>query len=85
MNFSFIKLSQNLKVFLQCTAGPLLIRAFTRMAARRISSAVQKERTFQYQDSLPSLPVPPLEQTCHKYLESGTRPDCEFMQCYFIY
>ncbi|XP_070566735.1 peroxisomal carnitine O-octanoyltransferase-like [Ptychodera flava] len=29
-----------------------------------------KEKTFQYQDSLPSLPVPPLQQSLDKYLES---------------
>nr|XP_051696109.1 peroxisomal carnitine O-octanoyltransferase isoform X1 [Oryctolagus cuniculus]XP_051696110.1 peroxisomal carnitine O-octanoyltransferase isoform X1 [Oryctolagus cuniculus]XP_051696113.1 peroxisomal carnitine O-octanoyltransferase isoform X1 [Oryctolagus cuniculus] len=29
-----------------------------------------EERTFQYQDSLPSLPVPPLEESLKKYLES---------------
>ncbi|KAM5236783.1 peroxisomal carnitine O-octanoyltransferase [Ctenodactylus gundi] len=29
-----------------------------------------EERTFQYQDSLPSLPVPSLEETLKKYLES---------------
>jgi carnitine O-octanoyltransferase len=28
------------------------------------------ERTFQYDDSLPSLPIPPLPQTLSKYLES---------------
>lgn len=29
-----------------------------------------EERTFQYQDSLPSLPVPSLEESLNKYLES---------------
>nr|BAE20525.1 unnamed protein product [Mus musculus] len=29
-----------------------------------------EERTFQYQDSLPSLPVPALEESLKKYLES---------------
>lgn len=29
------------------------------------------EKTFQYQNELPSLPVPPLEQTIRKYLDSG--------------
>ena len=29
-----------------------------------------EERTFQYQDSLPSLPVPSLEESLKKYLES---------------
>jgi len=42
------------------------------MAMRGVASSVPKERMLQYQDSLPSLPVPPLEQTCRKYLESGT-------------
>lgn len=30
-----------------------------------------EERTFQYQDALPSLPVPSLEESLKKYLESG--------------
>ena len=30
-----------------------------------------EERTFQYQDSLPSLPVPSLKESLKKYLESG--------------
>jgi hypothetical protein len=29
------------------------------------------ERTFQYEESLPPLPVPPLNQTLEKYLDSG--------------
>uniref|UniRef100_A0ABM0MVN2 Peroxisomal carnitine O-octanoyltransferase-like n=1 Tax=Saccoglossus kowalevskii TaxID=10224 RepID=A0ABM0MVN2_SACKO len=29
-----------------------------------------QERTFQYQDNLPPLPVPPLDQTLDKYLQS---------------
>ncbi|NXH11674.1 OCTC octanoyltransferase, partial [Bucco capensis] len=29
-----------------------------------------EERTFQYQDSLPSLPVPPLEESLSKYLDA---------------
>ncbi|KAM6315274.1 peroxisomal carnitine O-octanoyltransferase [Aegotheles albertisi] len=29
-----------------------------------------EERTFQYQDSLPSLPVPPLDESLSKYLDS---------------
>lgn len=29
------------------------------------------ERTFQYEESLPSLPIPPLDQTLSKYLDSG--------------
>ncbi|NWH71350.1 OCTC octanoyltransferase, partial [Piaya cayana] len=32
--------------------------------------ASSEERTFQYQDSLPSLPVPPLEESLSKYLDS---------------
>lgn len=31
-----------------------------------------EERTFQYQRSLPSLPVPALEESLKKYLDSGT-------------
>ncbi|XP_032499409.1 peroxisomal carnitine O-octanoyltransferase isoform X3 [Phocoena sinus] len=31
---------------------------------------LSEERTFQYQDSLPSLPVPSLEESLKKYLES---------------
>lgn len=30
-----------------------------------------EERTFQYQSSLPSLPLPPLDESLSKYLESG--------------
>lgn len=33
--------------------------------------ATEKEKTFQHQSSLPSLPVPDLEHTLNKYLESG--------------
>ena len=29
------------------------------------------ERTFQYEETLPSLPIPPLDQTLKKYLDSG--------------
>ncbi|XP_065484859.1 peroxisomal carnitine O-octanoyltransferase isoform X3 [Caloenas nicobarica] len=29
-----------------------------------------EERTFQYQDSLPSLPVPPLDESLSKYLDA---------------
>lgn len=32
-----------------------------------------EEKTFQYDDSLPSLPVPPLHQTLSKYLDSGIK------------
>ncbi|NWS66698.1 OCTC octanoyltransferase, partial [Crotophaga sulcirostris] len=32
--------------------------------------ASSEERTFQYQDSLPSLPVPPLDESLSKYLDS---------------
>ena len=30
-----------------------------------------KEKTFQYDDALPSLPVPELQHTLTRYLESG--------------
>ena len=30
-----------------------------------------EERTFQYQDQLPSLPVPDLQKTLDRYLDSG--------------
>ncbi|XP_071504244.1 peroxisomal carnitine O-octanoyltransferase-like [Diadema antillarum] len=33
-------------------------------------SAEHGEKTFHYDDDLPPLPVPPLQQTLHKYLES---------------
>lgn len=33
--------------------------------------SVSGERTFQYDDGLPSLPVPPLQETLAKYLQSG--------------
>ncbi len=29
------------------------------------------EKTFQYEETFPSLPVPPLQQTLTKYLDSG--------------
>ncbi|KAJ8024587.1 Peroxisomal carnitine O-octanoyltransferase [Holothuria leucospilota] len=35
-----------------------------------LQQSIPGERTFQYEDSLPSLPLPPLQQTLHKYLES---------------
>ena len=35
------------------------------------SASSPRERTFQYEDSLPSLILPPLEQTLQKYLESS--------------
>jgi len=35
-----------------------------------------EERTFQYDNSLPSLPVPPLDETLAKYLESGVLYKC---------
>jgi len=31
----------------------------------------EDEKTFQHDDSLPALPVPPLHQTLSKYLDSG--------------
>jgi len=31
------------------------------------------EKTFQHDESLPSLPVPPLQQTLSKYLDSGMK------------
>lgn len=37
----------------------------------------QQERTFQYQGSLPSLPVPSLESSLSKYLDAG--PTVGFM------
>lgn len=30
-----------------------------------------EESTFQYQSSLPSLPVPPLDESLTKYLDAG--------------
>ena len=35
------------------------------------NSKRERERTFQYDEDLPSLPVPSLQQTLQKYLESG--------------
>lgn len=29
-----------------------------------------KNRTFAYQDQLPKLPIPPLEDTCRRYLKA---------------
>ena len=37
-----------------------------------VVSSKHMEKTFQLQDKLLSLPVPPLAQTCEKYLDSGT-------------
>jgi len=33
----------------------------------------EDEKTFEHDDSLPSLPVPPLHQTLSKYLDSGMK------------
>lgn len=38
-----------------------------------VGSATSVERTFQYDDDLPSLPVPKLEDTLKKYLDSGNK------------
>ena len=35
-------------------------------------------KTLDYEQSLPSLPVPPLKLTCRKYLESGKRNSDSF-------
>ncbi|XP_064614133.1 peroxisomal carnitine O-octanoyltransferase-like [Liolophura sinensis] len=46
----------------------------------------EEEKTFQYQDSLPSLPLPSLDQTLRKYLDS-VRPhvtDEEYRQTEFV-
>ena len=37
----------------------------------RHPSTDPSERTFQYDDDLPALPVPPLDQTLTKYLDAG--------------
>lgn len=37
-----------------------------------MASQAPQEKTFQYQSSLPPLPVPSLETTLAKYLASGT-------------
>jgi len=36
------------------------------------------EKTFQHDESLPSLPVPPLQQTLNKYLDSGMKSAVPF-------
>lgn len=39
-------------------------------------STSQWEPTFKYDEGLPSLPVPPLQQTLNKYLDSGKPNTC---------
>lgn len=34
------------------------------------SSSESANRTFAYQDKLPKLPIPPLEDTCNRYLRA---------------
>ena len=41
------------------------------MDSKPVSSDMARERTFQYDDDLPSLPVPKLEDTIKNYLDSG--------------
>lgn len=38
-----------------------------------------EERTFQYQSSLPSLPVPALDESLRKYLDSGLKQTLMFI------
>ena len=42
------------------------------------------EKTFQHDDSLPSLPVPPLHRTLSRYLDSGTKCAVSF-RCKLLY
>lgn len=37
----------------------------------KMANQAQQEKTFQYQGSLPSLPVPSLESSLAKYLDAG--------------
>ncbi|XP_064630184.1 peroxisomal carnitine O-octanoyltransferase-like isoform X2 [Lineus longissimus] len=54
--------------------------------AKEVFLAKNNEKTFQYQDKLPSLPVPSLEQTLNKYLDSVAPHlnDAEYRETEFV-
>jgi len=53
-----------------CRPGVQLTSALTRMSRPEFMNIPAKGRTFSIQYNLPRLPVPPLEQTLNRYLET---------------
>lgn len=61
------------RLLLQCTKGTrrcFMVAPFHRRGLAASLSKISMGKTFELQDKLPSLPVPPLAQTCENYLDS---------------